>query len=135
MPILRPYAHETTLQIILGAAAGLALAEFFKAFVAEFGKKLAEFVHTSVKKHVKSGIYRVELQGIRSFGEFSFGFTVHGSDLVSVTSSFDALAQSLDEAEGKGVISNLTPGDSISLAGDGWEAKVKKINPSAVGKA
>lgn len=123
---LRPYAHETALEIIIGAAAGFAVAEFFKGFLSELGEKLASFIEASVEKHGRNGIHEIEIKGVRNSRAFSFSFSVKGSDIRSVTTCFESLSKSLEESENSGAISQLPLGDEINLLGDGWTAKIRR---------
>jgi len=121
---LRPYTHETTLEIILGVTAGFALVEFTREFLGELGKKFADFVERVIQKYRNEGITEVEIKGVRkSRGDITFTFSVKGFDTESVIERFTNLTQSLEEA-----IHKLERQDELLLSGDGWKIVLRKVN-------
>lgn len=120
---LRPYTHETALEIILGVVTGFALAEFAKGFLNELGKKLAGFVGKSVEKHHSEGVTEVEIKGVKhSISGVSFAFSVKGSDEESILKRFANLQESID-----GMCHKLEKEDKIIVNGDGWEVLLRKL--------
>lgn len=120
---IRPYTHETALEIILGVAAGFALAEFAKGFLNELGKKLAGFVGKVVEGHHSEGVIEVEVKGVKhSIGGVAFVFSVKGSDEESVLKRFANLQESIG-----GMCHKLEKEDEILMNGDGWEVRLRKL--------
>ncbi len=124
--ILRPYNHETGLEIIIGAAVGFVIVEFFKGFWSELGKKVAAFVDNTVKKRHRSGVDKIEICGTHNSDKWSISFSVTGSDSESVMSRFQYMQNEFMESERRGVIMNLDVGNEVILEGDSWCGKVKR---------
>ena len=116
---IRPFSHETTLAIMLGAAAGFALAELAKGLLGELGKTLAAFVTRSTRNHREAGLTSVEIKGVvRSLSSEPVIFSVTGQDEESVVKRFNEVAAALR---------GLRPGNlgASVTSGDGWEIIVK----------
>jgi DNA-binding Lrp family transcriptional regulator len=119
---LRPYAHETGIEIILGTAAAFALAEFAKGFLGELGKKLAGFVGKTVKRDHEAGITEVEVKAVRHWkGAVDLMFSVKGRDEESVLSSFKELLSAIEKLEKK-----AAKAGELRESGSGWELVLRK---------
>jgi len=119
---LRPYAHETGIEIILGAAAAFALAEFAKGFLGELGKKLAGFVGKTVKRDHEAGITEIEVKAVRHLrGNADLVFTVKGHDEESVLGSFRELLGAIEKIENK-----AARAAELRKRGNGWELVLRK---------
>ena len=120
---LRPYSHETGIEIMLGAAAGLALAEFAKGFLGELGKKLAEFVGKMVERNSKSGITEVEIKAVRHSkkGGVDIAFSVRGRDREAILQQFAQLVKAIELGDKK-----FRHQNEIREEGEGWELLLRK---------
>jgi hypothetical protein len=117
---LRPFAHETTLTIVLAATAGFALAEFAKGLLGELGKALAGFVAKSTKRHGDKGLTTVEIKGVvRPLNASPIIFTVTGADAEEVVKRFAGLAEVLNRPKID------VPGEDV-ISGNGWHAVVRR---------
>lgn len=118
---LRPYKHETTIEIILGAAAGLVLAEFLKSFIAELSKRLANFACDAVARFRNEGLeeVRITIERRSSTGGSSLFIQIRGSDAQAIN---EHLTSIIDGVLAQGAKDGGS--EDIKLNGSNWSATV-----------
>jgi hypothetical protein len=119
---IRPYLHETTIEIVLGAAAAIVSIEFLKSFVRELGKHLAGFVKNVLTKYKDKGINEVEITiSKKSITGDTFFITVRGTDYEGVETRIKALLNELVSSTNDSLSE-----EKIDLCGDQWRVYFEK---------
>jgi putative lipoic acid-binding regulatory protein len=120
--VLRPYTHETSIQVILSAAAGFALAEFFKPFFGELGKRFAIFLESSLQRFRSKGISEIQVNTTRRSADGSYmGIQI----TISNGKQIDNLLKKI-ESDVESRFDQLSIGDEVKLSGHGWHVTVRK---------
>jgi hypothetical protein len=119
---LRPYKHETSIEIVLGVAATLLLAEFLNSFLSELRMQLVEFVNRVINKYRDKGITEVEIKIERKSNSGDiFVIMVKGSDFRSINERLTNLIQTMMIKE------NLfQTQEKVHIEGEHCEATLKK---------
>lgn len=121
--VVRPHTHETTIQVILTAAAGFALAEFFKPFFGELGKRFAAFIGDTLLKFRNKGIQKIQFKAIRMVDDGNYlSATINASS----KDEFSQLLSIVDDNFQKG-LSARNVGEELSISGKNWEVTLKKL--------
>lgn len=124
--VLRPYMHETTLEIVLGTVVGFAFVEFAKGFLSELGKKLADFVGEITKAYRSKGITEVEIRGtVYLQGHIRAFIFVKGADVDAVKDGFSNIVQSIEETH-----QEVKREKEITLDGSNWKVVLKRKHKS-----
>lgn len=118
--IIRPNTHETSIELILSATTIFVLAEFFKPFFGELGKRLAQFIGDSIKVFGNKGLTQVHFKGVRKLGE---GYDVQ---LSIIASSQDEFCNLLAEIKEKLDSLTMKDTDELSLRGENWKVVLRK---------
>ena len=120
---IRPYLHETSIEIIIGAIAAFTVVEFSKGVLSELGKKLATFVGKATNNFVNEGITNVEIKGIRKLkGHTDIVFSICGKDAKSVSKGFTDIVKSIEKSE-----NDLENKEMLNLKKEDWELIIKKV--------
>lgn len=118
---IRPYTHETSIQIILGIAATFTLVEFLRGFLGELGKQLASFVGKAVDEYRDDGITEVEIKAEKkSITGDTFVIFVTGSNINSITQRLADLIRVVEAKEHM-----LEIGKETVLNGNHWRAMLR----------
>jgi len=119
---IRPHLHETSIEIMIGAAAAFTILEFLKGFLSELGKKLATFIEKSTTKYKDDGLNHVEIKVIRKLdGCTDIVFSIKGKDTKSVLMGFTNLIETFEQKE-----SELKSQNDLIMKGENWKFIYKK---------
>ncbi len=123
---LKPYSHETTLQVIFSVASGLILAEFFRAFFKQWGTKTAAICDELFQKHRKHGLKEICISGTfhpRQKGDgVKFNFDVKASSKEEVFKGMEYIEKELIAA----LESKKLTSDFVKETGD-WRIVVWRV--------
>lgn len=104
LTVLRPYSSETTLEIIVGAIAGITVYEFVKAFFNKLGQHAAERVAKLVDRYSQRGVSEVVIEGRTSFKDSSqdieFTFKLRARDAKGMRLQVEKMIQMIDHEPG-----------------------------------
>ena len=123
---LKPYSHETTLEIILSIASGVVLGEFFRAFFKEWGTKAAALLDKLFQRYGKHGIDQICINGTfhpkGQSDSIKFNFEVKASTKGEVLKGMEFIEKELMTA----IESQKLSSDFIRESGD-WKITVWRV--------
>ncbi len=121
--VIRPYTHETSLEIVLSMVAGFIIASFFKALFSELGKKLAEFVGCIMADYGAKGVGEIEFKGTREIPHQSkFLIYIKARSEKEFEELLEEMQQSLQKRG-----ADIQVNDEFILKGKKWEISLKRI--------
>lgn len=123
---LKPYSHETTLEIVLTIASGVVLGEFLRAFFSQWGKKAAALSEKLFQKYGKHGIEQICINGTfhpeRKEDSVKFNFEVKASTKEEVLKGMEFIEKELINS----IESKKLSSDFIRESGN-WKITVWRV--------